>query len=214
MNNASLPHPALLLLGPTAAGKTPLGNLIERRGLWDRSCVHFDFGENLRRIVAENRPDEMIPQADVDFLRRILKTGGLLEDEHFPIAEGVLRRFLAARKVADHTLVVLNGLPRHVGQALAVDAIVRVEAVISLRCPAETVVARIHSNIGGDRTERTDDDLQAVRRKLETFRRRTTPLEAHYRDRGARIHPLDVSETMSPEDAWRRLGGACFPPGG
>ncbi|MCX7427258.1 MAG: hypothetical protein NTW96_16720 [Planctomycetia bacterium] len=42
---------AMLLLGPTGSGKTPLGDLLERRGLGGRRCVHFDFGAHLRRIV-------------------------------------------------------------------------------------------------------------------------------------------------------------------
>jgi hypothetical protein len=44
--------PALLLLGPTGAGKTPLGDWLEAHGLWGRPCHHFDFGANLRAVVA------------------------------------------------------------------------------------------------------------------------------------------------------------------
>jgi len=44
-------NPAVLLLGPTGAGKTPLGEMIEARGLWGMSCLHFDFGANLRAVV-------------------------------------------------------------------------------------------------------------------------------------------------------------------
>lgn len=43
--------PAVLLLGSTGSGKTPLGDLIERRGLRGVRCLHFDFGVNLRKIV-------------------------------------------------------------------------------------------------------------------------------------------------------------------
>ncbi|MEE8450650.1 MAG: hypothetical protein V3R99_02015 [Thermoguttaceae bacterium] len=49
---------AALLLGPTGAGKTPLGRLIEQRGLWGVRCLHFDFGDNLREVVRRNRPDD------------------------------------------------------------------------------------------------------------------------------------------------------------
>ena len=51
------PSDAILLLGPTAAGKTPLGQLFADRGLWGRPCVHFDFGENLRRIADSGSAD-------------------------------------------------------------------------------------------------------------------------------------------------------------
>ena len=49
MSNGSTRHRALLLLGPTASGKTPLGKLIEERGLWDFRWVHFDFGAQMRK---------------------------------------------------------------------------------------------------------------------------------------------------------------------
>ena len=48
---------AIVLLGPTGSGKTPLGDLIERCGLWGAPCLHFDFGACLRSIVEQDRPD-------------------------------------------------------------------------------------------------------------------------------------------------------------
>src|SRR3990172_5397895 len=78
---------ALLLLGPTGSGKTPLGELIAKRGLWQRKCAHFDFGAHLRRLVERDQPDDLISRRDIDFLKQILRSGDLLEDEHFPIAE-------------------------------------------------------------------------------------------------------------------------------
>ena len=48
---------AVLLLGPTGAGKSPLGDWLEARGLWGRPCHHFDFGANLRAIVAAGPSD-------------------------------------------------------------------------------------------------------------------------------------------------------------
>ena len=42
---------AILLLGPTGSGKTPLGELMERRGFGGRRCRHFDLGDRLRRFV-------------------------------------------------------------------------------------------------------------------------------------------------------------------
>ena len=64
---------ALLLLGPTGSSKTPLGQLIEQRGLWQTRCLHFDFGANLRQIVAQDRPDELIGRNDLDFLADLLE---------------------------------------------------------------------------------------------------------------------------------------------
>jgi len=156
----------ILLLGPTGSGKTPLGEVLEERGLGAAPCVHFDFGANLREIVARNEPDESIGAQDIALLRRMVQEGLLLEDEHFPLASRILRRFLARRIPAPATWIVLNGLPRHQGQAKAVEGIVAVRTVVYLNCLAPVVAERIRCNAGGDRGAREDDHLEAVRRKL------------------------------------------------
>ena len=199
--------PAVLLLGPTGAGKTPLGDLIARRGLWDSRFVHFDFGENLRRIVRQDRPDDLMGPAELDFLRQVLESGALLENEHFQIAAAVLKSFLAERNPDGRARVLLNGLPRHVGQAKTIDNLVSVKAVISLCCSSHTILERIRTNIGGDRTNRADDDLESIRYKLDIFARRTAPLTDHYREMGVPIETVEVTAGMSPEDAWRVVSG-------
>jgi len=45
---------AILLVGPTGAGKTPLGEWLQLHGLWGRRCHHFDFGTNLREVASGN----------------------------------------------------------------------------------------------------------------------------------------------------------------
>jgi adenylate kinase len=200
-------YPALLLLGPTGSGKTPLGQQIEARSFGGMRCVHFDFGENLREVVARNCPDETITSRDIEFLRGVLASGALLEDEQFPLAERILRSFLARRQADATTCVVLNGLPRHVGQAEAIDAILDIRAVVCLECSGETVLERLASNIGGDRGDRVDDELAGVRRKLQIFHRRTAPLVDHYRRRGVRIETIQVTPTMTAEEAGAILLG-------
>ena len=205
MSGAATRHRALLLLGPTGSGKTPLGELIERRGLAGARCLHFDFGANLRRLVERDRPDEHLGRQDLAFLCRVLQSGALLENEQFSIAERVLRSLLAERGAGPDTVIVLNGLPRHAGQADAVDRILDVREVIRLCCTAETVLARIASNVGGDRTGRDDDDAASIRRKLELFEARTAPLIDHYRARGARIATIEVTPAMTAQRMWETL---------
>lgn len=196
------PHEGILLLGPTGSGKTPLGQTLAQRGLQSRPCFHFDFGANLRRLAALSEPDVVASTSDIAFIRRILASGALLEDKDFPIAQRVLQSFLAARHVMPDDWVVLNGLPRHIGQATAIESIVCISTVIVLRCDAETVWQRITDNPGGDRTDRTDDDRAAVEQKLAMYAQRTRPLIDFYRGRNVRLIQLDVSATMTPEQAW------------
>jgi adenylate kinase len=191
--------PAWLLLGPTGAGKTPLGDLLQQRGLWGRRCVHFDFGANLREIAGRQRADEWITAEDVDFVCDVLRRGALLEDKDFPLAERILRSFLAARHADAETRVVLNGLPRHVGQARALATVVDVEMVVELVCSPETVWERIRQNTGGDRTGRADDDQESVRRKLAIYSARTAPLVEHYRTSGCRIESIEVTGQSTAE---------------
>jgi len=214
--------PAILLLGPTGSGKTPLGDLLEARGLAGRRCVHFDFGARLRRI-AETAPTAFTAE-EIVFIRRVLETGALLEDEHFPIAERILRGFLAEetrdrhpfflgsrtgaildigpgkRGACPYFLVVLNGLPRHVGQAADVGRTVDVRAVVCLACTPAVVFERIRANAGGDRAGRLDDDEAAVAGKLEIYRKRIQPLAAYYRDRGVPVITIDVQADTTADD--------------
>jgi len=191
---------ATLLLGPTGSGKTPLGELLAARGLWGRPCAHFDFGQNLRRVATT--PPEMLSPQHVAFVQDVLQSGALLEDEDFPIAEAILRSFLAAHSA---TGIVLNGLPRHVGQARDVEAIVHLRSVIELACTPEVVVQRIAQNTGGDRLTRTDDDEAAVRRKLAIYADRIAPLRAHYASHGARIVTIQVRTHTTAADMWEQI---------
>jgi adenylate kinase family enzyme len=200
-----LRNPAILLLGPTGAGKTPLGQLLEQRGLPGRRCLHFDFGATLREAVERDAPDAILGRADLDFLRAVLESGTLLEDRHFPIAERLLRSFLARRGAGGQTVIVLNGLPRHVGQARGLEPLLDVREVVYLACTGETVLERIRSNVGGDRGERSDDSREAVRRKLEVFRQRTAPLLDYYRGKAARLREIEVRADTTAEGMWRAV---------
>jgi len=206
-------HEAILLIGPTGSGKTPLGDLLEERGLPSsgRRCAHFDFGRELRRITREG--DSLFDADEIDFIRKVLEEGALLENEHFDIAEKILTAFLArqlgpqaAIRHPQSALVVLNGLPRHIGQAADVDRIVDVHTIIHLNCTPEVVLARIRTNAGGDRARRADDDLESVRSKLALFKERTRPLLEHYAGAGASITEIEVRAETSPEAAMNALG--------
>jgi len=200
-------QPAIVLLGPTGAGKSPLGALFADKGLNGRRCVHFDFGENLRDVVARAQGDAVVSPQDIALLRRLLESGALLEDREFPIAQRVLTSFLQHQGVDSHTIVVMNGLPRHVGQARALSESLLVRHVICLQCPADVVWQRITSNTGGDRSQRADDDRAAVERKLEIYAQRTAPLVNFFRERGATIIDLPVTATMQAAEMWSQVEG-------
>jgi len=202
------PH-AILLLGPTASGKTPFGDLLERNGLWATRCVHFDFGRQLRHVAAAPGPSHSLTPREADIVRSALRAGALLEDHQFPIATKLLQAFLADRAVGAHDILVLNGLPRHIGQATAMDNMVHIVAIVELSCSPDAVLARIRTNAGGDRIGRIDDDTEAVRHKLALYAERTTPLCHHYRHLGVPVRSLPVDARTTPDELWHAI--ECVP---
>ena len=194
---------AILLLGPTGSGKTPLGEHFERVGIPTRRSVHFDFGACLRAVAEGDACG--LSDADVAAVRTAIAERALLRDDQFPIAAQLLHHFIAERDVAPHDLVILNGLPRHAGQATAVAEILDVRHVVVLDCDAETVAARIAGDTGGDRAGRSDDAPEDVAAKLATYTERTEPLILHYAKAGTPIHRVRVGASMSAADVWDEL---------
>ncbi len=195
---------AILLLGPTGSGKTPLGDCLEQFPLWDRRCHHFDFGANLRAVVG-GETAVSFTAAEIRFLRRVLEEGALLEAEHFPLAARILDAFIARKNVQTADLLVLNGLPRHREQAKAMVCKVAVIAVVQLDCDARTVAERLWRNSGGDRAQRADDAEILVARKLAIYEERTRPLLDYYRGQGIRILKVPVGIETQPAEIVDRL---------
>lgn len=196
---------ALLLLGPTGSGKTPLGRRLEKDGWRGRRCVHFDFGENLRAAARGGAAAGSLSPGELAVIRASLRAGTLLEDEHFPIALKILDRFAARRRVGRGDLLVLNGLPRHAGQAAGLDGRLTVEAVVVLEAGVGVIRDRIRRDAGGDRAGRADDSAAGVARKMKIFRTRTLPLVAHYFDAGVPVVRIKVGVETRPEDLLPRI---------
>ncbi|MBI5074931.1 MAG: nucleoside monophosphate kinase [Nitrospirae bacterium] len=196
---------AILLIGPTGSGKTPLGSCIDQLGITGRKCHHFDFGHELRSIAnAENLP-EGFTETEHQFLKDVLVKGLLLEDRHFPLAKKIVRDFLAKRCFKETDMLILNGLPRHIGQARDMEELVNVTSLLVLECADDDVSERISRNTGGDRTDRIDDADEMIRRKLETFHSRTSPLIAYYAEQGIRFITIPVHASSTAESVYSRF---------
>jgi len=130
----------------------------------------------------------------------VLEKGALLENESFGLAVRILERFAALHGMRREDLLVMNGLPRHIGQARAIAPYLRFLAIIELRCSPETIRTRLQGNVGGDRDGRIDDDPELVRMKLELFEERTRPLLEYYRVNGVPVIPVTVTAQSIPQD--------------
>jgi len=202
ISTTPLLHDAILLIGPTGSGKTPLGEYAEQHGLDGRRCVHFDFGQALRAAAGAPVPPNGLTPADIAFIRHVLNTGALLEDDRFPIAEAILKHFINTRTTSTDDIIVLNGLPRHIGQARRLAPLLTIRRVLHLQCAPETVYDRIRLNSGGDRTGRRDDQPDDIRRKLELFNQRTAPLLDDFRQHGIPVITCESTLHSTPASLW------------
>ncbi len=213
-NTYILPVDAVLLLGPTGAGKSPLGDALDFHGLFGRRCLHLDFGAELRSAVSGGKESAAYSPEDLDFIHGVLERGLLLENEHFPLAEKIITLFLEQKGFTQRDLLILNGVPRHIEQAKDIEEIARIHSLIVLDCGAEEVFCRLGNNAGKDRTERIDDGPKLVEKKLKIFRERTAPLVAYYQQQGSRICRIEVSGEMTAGQAYEKLSAlaSAHPP--
>ncbi len=195
---------AILLLGPTGVGKSPLGDLLSEKGLLGKRCLHFDFGQQLRSIAYGPSRKEFLPSERI-FIQKVLEEGLLLEDQHFPLALKILRFFLASKKAQGNELLVMNGLPRHQGQAEALRPWVAINTVVVLEASFEEVLERIHKDVGGDRKGRRDDYIELIYKKWLTYRERTRPLINYYQKIGTPVAKILVGRKTSPVETYYRL---------
>lgn len=194
----------VILMGPTGSGKTPFGNYLEKKGLWNTRCHHFDFGENLRKTAYSDNGCEFSAKEKI-FLRDILEKGILLENESFNIALKILETFIKRKNVYNGDYLLMNGLPRHIGQAESLKSLLDVTHIFHLDCSADTILTRIATNAGGDRTGRTDDTLTLVREKLRIFEERTSPVKEYYCSNGAGLINFNVGEMTSHRKLYQEL---------
>ena len=193
------PIDAILLLGPTGVGKSPLGDRLASRGFLGRKAHHLDFGHALRSAASDEAPSSYLPE-ELHFIRGILEQGLLLEDEHFPLARKILANALGRFGFCSDDLVVLNGIPRHIGQAKDIESLFKVHALVVLDCPADAVYCRLRENAGGDRDVRQDDGVELVQKKLALFHERTRPLIDHFERGRSKAYRIAVEERTTVDE--------------
>jgi adenylate kinase family enzyme len=189
------PNSAILLLGPTGSGKTPLGDYLQQNGLAGRRCAHFDFGAHLREIDRTGELPAALAPTDLQTIRDALAGAALFENDQFRIPREILLAYCRDHALKVDDRLVLNGLPRHQGQAAALEKTVAVNLIIVLECSVEVILDRIRENAEGDREGRIDDSPQNIASKLTTFRARTVPLLDYFR--GVQVVTVCVSLHMN-----------------
>jgi adenylate kinase len=174
----------VVLLGPPGSGKgTQAARLAARTG-----AVHISTGELLRAEVA----------AGSQLGRRVAErqaAGELVPDEL--MLELALPR---ARTAAAGAGYVLDGFPRSLPQARALDRQARPGRVLLLAVPTDELLERMAERAG--REHRADDTPEVFRRRLAVFETAAEPLAAHYRRLGLLC---EVDATGPPDDVAARI---------
>lgn len=191
---------AVLLVGPTGSGKTPAGDCLAGRGVGGRVCRHFDFGARFRAASECVIPPFPLDASDIAVIRESMRTGALLTDAQFHVAHRILSAFVQKECSSDADIVLLNGMPRHEGQARGIEDVVAVKCVIELSCSVETVMQRIRLNSGGDRAGRADDMPELVERKLGIYEMQTRPLVKYYQEKGVPVLTVPVTVVSTAGD--------------
>jgi adenylate kinase len=183
----------VIMMGPPGAGKgTQAGRFARERGL-----PKISTGDILREAVREGNPVAVAAKARMD-------RGELVDDDTMiKIVRDRLLRPDAQRGF------VLDGFPRTVAQARALDAIVAERAngpliVVDVEVPQLELVRRLASRricsscganadpldpadvcekCGGQLVQRTDDNQDVVLERLKVYARATTPVLEYYRPR-------------------------------
>jgi adenylate kinase len=168
----------LILLGPPGAGKgTQAQRLVEKYGI-----PQLSTGDMLRAAVAARTPVGL--QA-----KGLMDAGKLVPDE--VVVEIVSER---TDKPDAQSGFILDGFPRTVAQAEALDAMLNhkgigLDAVIELKVDEDMLVHRIVKRAEQAKSSgqpvRPDDDPVVFRTRLVAYREQTAPLSGYYAAKGA-----------------------------
>ena len=206
----------LILLGAPGAGKGTLASsLIEKMGIPSVST-----GNLLREAIANGTELGLKPKQFMD-------AGELVPDQ---LVIDMLRDRIAQGDCAKG--YILDGFPRTIPQAEALDTIAKIECALSLEVPDEVIEPRmtgrrtcikcgatyhvvnnppkaegVCDNCGSELTVRKDDKPETVRARLATFHAQTEPLNDYYAAQG-KLKCVDGTQGIAAtfEPACQELG--------
>jgi adenylate kinase len=203
----------IVLLGRQGAGKGTQCVRLSRHFV----VPHISTGDILRAAVREGTELGKMAKAVID-------SGQLVGDD-------IMVGIVAERLKADDARrgYILDGFPRTVAQAIALDDITSdspVDMAIDLDVPRDLVLSRLSArrvcrdcganfqatgqdpspwtcdNCGGDVVQRDDDTPAAINQRLDLYETQTQPLIDYY---GSSSRLVAVNGVGSPDDVFARL---------
>ncbi|KAH7201813.1 adenylate kinase-domain-containing protein [Fusarium oxysporum] len=207
----------MILIGPPGAGKGTQAPKIKERF----SCCHLATGDMLRSQVAKKTP------LGVE-AKKIMDAGGLVSDD---IMIGMIREELNSNKECQGGFI-LDGFPRTVPQAESLDAMLternqKLQHAVELQIDDSLLVARITGRLvhpasgrsyhttfnppkeymkdditGEPLIQRSDDNAEALKKRLVTYHKQTAPVVGYYKKTGI-WSGLDASQ--EPGQVWKNM---------
>lgn len=194
----------LVFLGPPGAGKGTQAKLLSQR----MGFLHLSTGDLLREAVKNQTP---LGKKAKEYMDR----GELVPDE-------LIVQLIEETMPKDGS-VILDGFPRTVNQALALEEMLKgkgekISKVLFFDVLDEVIIDRLSGRrvcskcgavyhvkynppkvegvcdlCGGSLVQRDDDREEVVKKRLEVYRKQTQPLIEFYQDRGI-IYRLDAEK--------------------
>lgn len=177
----------IILLGAPGAGKGTQAAMIAE----EFKVPHISTGDILRRNMKEGTPLGLKAKAFVE-------SGGLVPDE---VVIGLVEDRLSQEDCKNG--YILDGFPRTIAQAEALDKVARIDLAINIDVPFETIIDRLGgrrvcvcgetyhvSMLNGETTckrcgkelfIRDDDKAETVKNRLKVYSDQTQPLIDYYR---------------------------------
>ncbi|HHR86257.1 MAG TPA: adenylate kinase [Candidatus Acetothermia bacterium] len=189
----------IVLLGPPGAGKGTQAKLLAAKN----GLAHLSTGDILRDEVARGTELGKLAQG-------YMNRGDLVPDD--------LIIDMIKERLDENAGFILDGFPRTVGQAEALERIVSIDVAINIALPREEVIKRLSSRrvcrecgkiynllynppqvngicdaCGGELFQRDDDKREVIENRYDVYMGATAPLINFYRERSL-LKDIDGSQ--------------------